>query len=353
MPAVELGLFDIQQIDPLVHASDQEVYTARLDDLSLADELGFTVAFVAERHYLTTYRCQASSVWLGAATQRTRSLRLGVLAHTLPITPPLRLAEEIATLDQISGGRIEVGLGLGHRVEELIANGVDPNERIAIFQERLGIMEGLWAGGTVTYASSHTVVKEARINPLPIQRPHPPIWFAGTDSTAAMWAGQHGLNLAVGFAPSDAIFGATAAFRHGVGIRKTRTSEDDGVRRGQIALMRQVYLAETDAQARTEVIEDLLRLTELGSPSTEENRADRKAQATEQFERITGEEIVVAGGPESVARTIMDARNKLGASLFLANVYAAGVPTERVRRTMRLLAGPVRDGLDTLATRII
>ncbi|HQY31752.1 MAG TPA: LLM class flavin-dependent oxidoreductase, partial [Thermomicrobiales bacterium] len=134
MPLIELGLFDIQQIDPLGEADPATWFQARLDDLAYADSVGIDIAFVAERHYLGTYRSQSASVWLGAASQRTRQMRLGALAWTLPITPPLRLAEEIANLDQISGGRIEIGLGLGHRVEELEANGVDPARRIDIFQ---------------------------------------------------------------------------------------------------------------------------------------------------------------------------------------------------------------------------
>jgi alkanesulfonate monooxygenase SsuD/methylene tetrahydromethanopterin reductase-like flavin-dependent oxidoreductase (luciferase family) len=352
MVAIELGLFDIQQVDPLSDADDQAIFAARLDDLAFADQLGFQVSFVAERHYLTTYRCQASSVWLGAASQRTTRLRLGVLAHTLPITPPVRLAEEIALLDQLTGGRIEVGVGLGHRAEELVANHVDPADRITIFQERLAIMEGLWAGGTVSYESDHTKLTDVFLHPTTVQRPHPPLWFAGTQANAAMWAGQHGMNLAIGFAPSDKLFGATAAFRHGIGIRQSRTPEDDEVRRGQIALMRHVYVADSPDQARDEMTADLRRLSELNQFATAENRADRAREAAEQYERLIAENVFIAGDPETVAREIVDARNKLGSSLFLANVYAAGIEQERVRRTMTLLAGPVRAALDGLTTRI-
>jgi alkanesulfonate monooxygenase SsuD/methylene tetrahydromethanopterin reductase-like flavin-dependent oxidoreductase (luciferase family) len=352
MASIELGLFDIQQVDPLSELDHQDVFNQRLDDLELADQLGIAIAFVAERHYLPTYRCQASSVWLGAVSQRTKSMRLGVLAHTLPICPPIRVAEEIALLDQLTNGRIEVGLGLGHRAEELIANGVDPSDRITIFQERLAILEGLWAGGEVTFESAHTQVKGAFIHPRPVQQPHPPLWFAGTQSSAAMWAGQHGMNLAIGFAPDEQLFGATASFRHGLAIRKTRSAPEGDLRRGQIALMRQLYLGPSDASVRKEMVGDLMRLGELDQPATKANRADRKRQADEQYERLIREHIFVAGTPEKVARMIVDTRNKLGASLFLANVYAAGIEQERVRRTMTLLAGPVRDAIDSLTTRL-
>jgi len=340
---IQLGLFDIHQIDPTVEADAAAVFRARLDDLAYADQLGgFEIAFTAERHYLPTYRCQAASVWLGAASQRVATMRLGTLAYTLPIHPPLALAEEIATLDQLTGGRIEVGVGLGHRVEELVANGVDPADRVGIFQERLAIMEGLWSGGQVSVSSPHTTIKDAFIHPTPVQRPHPPLWFAGTDPTATTWAGQHGLNLAIGFAPSDALFGATAGFRQGVAMRAQRRPEPDGIRRGQVALMRHTYVADTDEQAEREMLDDLVRLQ---GGASEGDRADRRETARADLARLVDQEIFVAGGPETVAAKIVRSRTTLGTELYLANVYAAGVEQERVRRTLRHLGGPVREAL--------
>ena len=340
---IRLGLFDIHQIDPTVEDDAAAVFRTRLDDLAYADQLGgFEIAFTAERHYLATYRCQAASVWLGAASQRVATMRLGTLAYTLPIHPPLALAEEIATLDQLTGGRIEVGVGLGHRVEELVANGVDPADRVGIFQERLAILEGLWSGGQVTVASPHTTIRDAFIHPTPVQQPHPPLWFAGTDPTATTWAGQHGLNLAIGFAPSDALFGATAGFRQGVAMRAQRSPESDGIRRGQVALMRHTYVADTDEQAEREMLDDLVRLK---GGASEGDRADRRETAWADLSRLVDQEIFVAGGPETVAAKILRSRSTLGVELYLANVYAAGVEQERVRRTLRLLAGPVREAL--------
>ena len=348
---IHLGLFDIHQVDPTSTADTRTVLASRLDDLTFADELGgFEVAFTAERHYLQTHRCQAANVWLAAAGQRTRNLRFGTLAYTLPIHQPLPLAEEIATLDHLTGGRIEIGVGLGHRTEELIANGIDPARRVQVFQERLAVLEGLLNGGQVTFESDHTVIRGAYLHPAALQRPHPPLWFAGTDRPSAIWAGQHGMNLAVGFAPTEALVGATTAFREGVLMRESRAPEPDGLRRGEIALMRHVYVAEDDARARSEMVEDLLRLQSLNARHSEGSRADRHAAAEVELDRLVEHEIFIAGGPETVANGIIRAGATLGISMFLANVYAAGVDGERVRRTLRLLAGPVREALTGAAT---
>jgi alkanesulfonate monooxygenase SsuD/methylene tetrahydromethanopterin reductase-like flavin-dependent oxidoreductase (luciferase family) len=129
-----------------------------------------------------------------------------------------------------------------------------------------------------------------------------------------------------------------------------RGAETDSIRRGQIALMRQVYLGETDKAVTKEMTADLMRLGELNRSATTANRADRKREAAEQLERLIGDEVFLAGSPETVAHAIVNARNKLGPNVFLANIYAAGIDRERVHRTLRLLAGPVKDAVDSLTT---
>jgi alkanesulfonate monooxygenase SsuD/methylene tetrahydromethanopterin reductase-like flavin-dependent oxidoreductase (luciferase family) len=345
---IDIGLFDIMQIDPTDGADHAAVYRRRLDQLAHADDLGFSIAFTAERHYMAHYRCPAPGAWLGAASQRTSRMRLGVLAYTLPLHSPVRLAEEIAVLDQLTGGRLEVGVGLGHRVDELIANGVDPGQRIPIFQERLAILEGLLSGGRVSIASEHNVIREVAINPLPVQTPHPPLWYAGVDRGAAAWAGNHGLSLAVGFAPIRELAPATAGFRAGRTAREAadRESVPPGAgNAGRIALMQHVYLAESVARARAEMTDDLDRLAALDPANAGQSRTERRAQAERELDRLLAKEVFLAGVPESVAQGIGLARQALGIDLFLANVHAAGVDDERVRRTMGLLATEVRAAL--------
>ncbi|MGH2532855.1 MAG: LLM class flavin-dependent oxidoreductase [Thermomicrobiales bacterium] len=342
---MDLGLFDIHQIDPTDPAGHAAVYRRRLDHLALADELGLRFAFTAERHFLQTYRCPAPGAWLGAGTQRTRQIRLGVLAYTLPIHPPAALAEEIAVLDQLCEGRLEVGLGLGHRPEELVALGVDPVKRIEIFQERLMVLRALWSGGKISLTSAHHTLQEVAIHPLPLQEPHPPLWFAGTQPAATSWAGAHGMNLAVGFAPLRDLVPATAAFKAGR-TALARAAEDGTppVGGGRIALMRHVYLAETDEEARSEMIDDLVALKEHHGAG-EGSRADRVRTAEGELEELLRREAFIAGGPETVAKGIWQARRALGVDLFLANLYPAHVDDDRVRRAIRMLAGAVKDAL--------
>jgi alkanesulfonate monooxygenase SsuD/methylene tetrahydromethanopterin reductase-like flavin-dependent oxidoreductase (luciferase family) len=348
--SLSLGLFDIHQVDPTDPAESAEIYERRLADLAYADELGFAIAFTAERHFMPTFRCPAPGAWLGAASQRTRRMRLGVLAYTLPIHPPAALAEEVAVLDHLTGGRLEVGVGLGHRPEELLALGVDPAGRIAVFQERLAVLRALWSGGQVKLETATTLVRDVAIHPLPLQEPHPPLWYAGTDPGAALWAANQGLNLAIGFAPTERLRPTATAY---AAARQAKTGEPAPP--GRIALMRHVCLAESDERALAEVTDDLARLHELrldhhGRPAAELSeaaRADRRASARAGAEDLIRNEVMILGGPETVAAALQQAREALHLDLFLANVYAMGVNQERVQRTLRLLMSEVAPRLET------
>ena len=348
------GLFDIMQLDPLAgpEVDVAAMYARRLDLLSEADKLGYAIAFAAERHFLANYACPSATAWVAAASQRTSTMRLGVLGYTLPMRAPIQLAEEIAVLDLLTNGRLEVGFGLGHRVEELVAVGIDPAERIALFQERLALMQGLWTGGTVSYERGDVTAREVTIAPLPAQVPYPPLWYAGTEPVAANWMGSRGLGLAVGFKPTAQLVPAVSAYLAGRHTRSEATIEAEPDRvSGTVALMRAVYVAETDQQATDEIADDLLRLDEkYGHGGGEGSRADRRREARERVAAMIRDDIMLAGGPETVARAIDATRAALPFDLLLANVHGAGMDEERVARTVRLLAEKVRPACTPVAT---
>jgi alkanesulfonate monooxygenase SsuD/methylene tetrahydromethanopterin reductase-like flavin-dependent oxidoreductase (luciferase family) len=274
-------------------------------------------------------------------------MRLGMLGYTLPIRQPVQLAEEIAMVDQIAGGRLEVGFGLGHRVEELVALGVAPEQRIRIFQERIALVQALWSGGRVSFEGEGVAIRDTAIWPLPAQQPHPPIWFAGTEPIAAHWMGSRGYGLAVGFKPTPDLVGAVTAWRAGVAGQSEELQAALPARPvGSLALMRHLYVAETAERAMDEIADDLVRLNEtVGGDAGEGSRDDRRAEARTKAQELIDTGVMIAGGPEEVAAMIRAERETLGIDLFLANVHAAGVEPERVRRTIRLLSGEVRERL--------
>lgn len=341
----QIGLFDIMQRDPLIGDDPLIMYAKRLDDLAFADELALSIAFVAERHFMPNYACPSATTWLAAAAQRTRRMRLGVLAYTLPIRAPVQLAEEIAMLDLLTGGRLEVGLGLGHRTEELIALGIDPAHRVTQFQERLALLRALWTGGQVSFERGDIRIRDLAISPLPTQEPHPPLWFAGTDPMAAQWMGSQGMGIAIGFKPLAHLRQTVAAFIAGRDARTPQAREVEPARpTGTIALMRSVVVGETDSIIQDQIEDDLMRIAErMGKDAGEGSRNDRRSEAKRQIAVMKENEVMFSGGPETVARAVIDARQQVPFDLLLANVHAMGASQERIRTTMRMLAGPVRE----------
>lgn len=344
---IRIGLFDIMQVDPVLELDPATMYGQRLDDLAFADEAGIDVAFSAERHFLAHHVIPSATTWVAAASQRTSRMRLGMLGYTLPIRQPVQLAEEVAMADQISGGRLEVGFGLGHRVEELVALGVDPENRVRIFQERVAVLQALWSGGRVTFEGEGTTIKDVAIWPLPLQEPHPPLWFAGTEPIAAHWMGSRGYGLAVGFKPGKDLVGTVTAWRAGCATQSESVRGSLPERKvGVLSLMRHVYIGDTVDQAMAEITDDLVRLNEVAQGGgAEGSRADRRADARARAEELIENGVMLAGGPEEVARQVHAEHELLGFDLLLANVYAAGVEQERVRRTISLLTGAVREHL--------
>jgi len=322
------GLFDILQVDPAIPTS--ESVQAHLDHARIADELGLEYIFVAERHFMPLYRAATPGLLLASLAATTANARLGVMAYTLALHNPVLLAEEISALDHLSGGRLEVGVGLGHRPQEIAGLGVPAEHRQPIFLEALLMMRQLWQGKPYNYDGAMFHVRDVQVDP-PYQRPHPPLWYAGNDPQAANWAARHGLNLALGFQPDEALKSPAEAF---------------GSERGHLAIMRHIYVAESDEAAREEITADLMRVGEQlaanpPNPSAPPTPAPDRAEADRQRADLIARQVVVAGSPETVAGEIARTLTTLNADVFLANIHLSGVDDIRLRATLLRYAADV------------
>jgi alkanesulfonate monooxygenase SsuD/methylene tetrahydromethanopterin reductase-like flavin-dependent oxidoreductase (luciferase family) len=343
---VEFGIFDIMQVPPEVPS--YRAYNRHLADAELADQLGLDYHFVAERHFMALYRTPSPSAWLGAMSQRTKRIRIGALAYTVPMHNPVRLAEDVSMLDHLSGGRMEVGVGLGHRPEELISMGIDPALRHPLLVESLVLMRKAWLGQTFEFPGTAFKYKGIRVE-LPVQRPHPPLWYAGNDPRAAKWAARNMVSLAIGFQPNDQLANPANAF-HEQKKEENRSPE----RRPYLALMRHLYLSESDDQARQEMIDDLQQIGRAFAagpreiPSVDPSELPDRAEAEKQLEQLLQNDVAIGGSPETCARKLADTSKQLGLNVLLANPYLTGLEPERVQRTIRLYAEEVAPQVRTL-----
>lgn len=176
-----------------------ELYEERLRIVELYDRLGFHAYHLAEHHSTPLGMAPSPSVFLSAIAQRTQRLRFGPLVYLLPLYHPLRLAEEIAMLDHLSQGRLEIGIGRGRSPIELTLYGQDVDEAQSVYEETLAVIELAFTQERLTFTGKHFDFRDVPIELRPRQQPHPPFWYGvGTPSSAEEYGvrGFHAVTLA-------------------------------------------------------------------------------------------------------------------------------------------------------------
>ena len=204
---MKFGLFFEHQVPrPWVDGDERRVFEETLEQIELADRLGFDCVWLVEHHFLEEYsHSSAPEVFLAAASQRTTRIRLGHgIVHSLPaINHPARVAERISTLDVLSGGRVEFGTGEGSAAAELDAFGVDPERKREMWEEGVRVALRCMTETPFTgHAGSHVRMPPRNVVPKPLQRPHPPVWVACSRRDTIHLAAQKGIG-ALGFAFFD------------------------------------------------------------------------------------------------------------------------------------------------------
>jgi alkanesulfonate monooxygenase SsuD/methylene tetrahydromethanopterin reductase-like flavin-dependent oxidoreductase (luciferase family) len=193
--AVQFGIFDQNDQGPYPLA---EQYEARLRLIEFYDRAGFRTYHMSEHHSTPLNLAPSPSVFLSAVAQRTRRLRFGALVYVLPAHHPLRLAEEICMLDHLSRGRIEVGFGRGASPHELAYFGVNPDVAPAMYVEAYDVIMQALTQDEVNFSGKHYRFTKVPIDVRPLQRPHPPLWYAVPVPDGAAWPAQNGINIVCG-----------------------------------------------------------------------------------------------------------------------------------------------------------
>ena len=169
-----------------------QLYRETMDQAAYAEELGFASIWVSEHHFSEEGYLPSLSAVLGALAERTSRARLGTAVLLAPLHHPLRLAEDLAVIDQLSGGRLDVGLAPGYKPDEFAVLGVPKTQRGARTDETIEILQRAWRGEPFSYAGRHFRFDDVVVGPPPVQRPGPPIWVGGNSLAAARRAARYG-----------------------------------------------------------------------------------------------------------------------------------------------------------------
>ncbi len=210
---MRFGIFHEHQVPrPWAEGDEQRVFEEALEQGELADAIGIDSFWLVEHHFLEEYsHSSAPEVFLGALSQRTKRIRLG---HGIVQTPPAfnhpaRVAERIATLDLLSGGRVDFGSGESSSEMELGGFGIDPEAKRPMWEEGLRVaLRCLTESPFTGHVGEHVSMPPRNVVPKPVQQPHPPVWVACSRRETIHLAAQHGIG-ALGFAffdPEEARF---------------------------------------------------------------------------------------------------------------------------------------------------
>ena len=196
---MRFDLFNELSVPAFAGRSEAEVFSATLEQWALAETLGFSTGWLVEHHFMPEYSHSSSpALFLAAATQRTRRLRLGHAIVPLPYHHPVQVAEQIATLDVLSGGRIEFGYGRGFSPTEYGAFGRQMRDSRSYTAESLAVIRQAFNRGRVDFQGEHFRLQELDILPRVLQRPHPPIWAAAVSPESFELAALEGVGVLVG-----------------------------------------------------------------------------------------------------------------------------------------------------------
>jgi alkanesulfonate monooxygenase SsuD/methylene tetrahydromethanopterin reductase-like flavin-dependent oxidoreductase (luciferase family) len=189
---MQFGIFDQNDRGPYELA---EQYENRLKLIEFYDAAGFRTYHMSEHHATPLSQTPSPSVFLAAVAQRTTRIRLGPLVYVLPAHHPLRLAEEICMLDHLSHGRLEVGIGRGASAHELHYFAVDPEQAPAMYVEAFNVIRQALTQPVVDFHGKHHTFEDVPIEMKPLQRPHPPFWYAVPVPEGAAWPAQNAINI--------------------------------------------------------------------------------------------------------------------------------------------------------------
>lgn len=189
-----------------------ELYAEQLEQIVYAEQLGFDSVWITEHHFVEDGYTPSVLPVAAAIAARTSRIRIGTWVLLLPLHNALRVAEDAATVDIISNGRLDLGMGLGYRIEEFEAFGIERRHRGRIMDEGVDLIRRAWTEDRVTFSGRFYNVHDLNVTPKPVQRPHPPIWLGARGDVPARRAARFRAPLLL-VGPPDVYHAYAAALR--------------------------------------------------------------------------------------------------------------------------------------------
>jgi alkanesulfonate monooxygenase SsuD/methylene tetrahydromethanopterin reductase-like flavin-dependent oxidoreductase (luciferase family) len=347
-PAVTFGLFDWVDADGVRDAG--QLYRERLDLLADAESQRFDIYHLAEHHGTPLGLAPSPNVFLAAAAMRTTRIRLCPLVYVLPLYQPARLAEEIVMLDQLSGGRLEVGFGKGGNPYELLAYGIEPADAQRRYDEAFAAtMRALQTGAIVT---TGTATDAAEMPIRLLQAPCPPIWYPTSNPVSVPPLGRRGINTILGFSFRSPTIEETRLRRDEYFAGVAATPPDvamggAGAPTPRFGIMRNIYVAESDREARERAVQAMQVFYEQFTALWRRHGDDRFT-APQDFARAIDEGRVIAGSAGTVRAKLTEMMRASGCNHFAGAFAFGSLSYAEARSSLRRFGAEVAPALRSL-----
>ncbi|MEK6243025.1 MAG: LLM class flavin-dependent oxidoreductase [Pseudomonadota bacterium] len=325
-----------------------QFYEDRLQLAEAYDRIGIHALHIAEHHATPLGMAPSPSVFLAAVAQRTKRLRFGPLVYTLALYHPLRLADEICMLDQLSGGRFELGVGRGVSPLEIGYFGFDPAKSQAMYLEAYQVILQVMREGTLTersftFKGEYYNFDSVPFHLEPLQRPQPPIWYGLSNPESAEFAADNRFNVVSNAAPK-AVRVITDRYR-----AQWEKKGNDPKKIPFIGMARHVVIADTDQEAMKlarrayarwfESFIFLWRLRGATPPFT---------TYTEDFDAVLKNGQAIVGSPDTVREAIASQVSGAGLNYFLLRFAFGDMTLDESMRSVNFFARRVQPALEAV-----
>ena len=320
--------------------SETVAFEHAMAEMIAAEDCGYDAIWLAEIHFQKDRSVLAAPLAIAAALAgRTRRVKLGIAVQVLPLSHPLHIAEDVATIDHLSGGRIDLGVGRSGLPAHYTGFNIPYADSRDRFLETLDILVKAWTQERFTHEGKFFQFRDVCLVPKPRQRPHPPIRIAATTPDTYPMVGRMGypVFLAVRTSSISELTGWIGSYH-----QAWKAARHPG--RGEVGVIIPVYVADTARQAREEPEASAMHFyRSIGQALAKSTTTTMRTEAGQRLIDISYDEVLrdfaVYGTPEAVADRLLELRETLGYSTLSVWMNSGGqVPHERVMKSMRLFA---------------
>jgi probable F420-dependent oxidoreductase len=308
-------------------------YREALEEVTRAEELGFDSVWMEEHHSVTNHYWPSPLPVLAGFATRTSKVMLGTDILVAAFYHPVRLAEDIALLDIMSGGRITLGIAIGYKPDEFALYGTDLEKRGARFEEQLAIIKGLWTQERIDFKGRYYTI-EGRLEPKPVTKPHPPVWIGGWGDLTL----KRAATLADNWIP-----GPTADLGRLVqGKAQFLANRQAAGRPEPVAewpLTRDVIIADTDKRARELAEEHIMAAYRREYAGGWRHPFIDTSIATD-LDRLMKDRFII-GGPEQCIAQIRRFVEAYGMNHLICRTFFPGMPHAHIMRGLELIGREV------------